>query len=75
MPTPTCCPEAYFCPTAGEMECPRHGGFTICCNRTDKHEPQDRGRWHQQSAADERAWLDRWARSEFYGRKTSGAAP
>lgn len=36
--------------------------------------------WHQLEAADERAWLDQWARAqadighEFYGRKTPATA-
>lgn len=27
-----CCDRVYLCPTTGEMECPLHGGFDICCN-------------------------------------------
>jgi hypothetical protein len=26
-----CCPAAYVCPTSGEVECLRHGGFDCCC--------------------------------------------
>lgn len=33
------CPDTYFCPTTGDTECPRHGGFDVCCNRTGKHVP------------------------------------
>ncbi|MFC3988753.1 hypothetical protein [Actinoplanes siamensis] len=27
----------YFCPTSGEVEHPRLGGFTVCCSRPDLH--------------------------------------
>ncbi|MFH8483118.1 hypothetical protein [Streptomyces sp. NPDC018055] len=47
---PTCCPDAYTC--GDEYECPRHGGFTVCCDRAEAHVPQDRAAWHQQ--------MDRW---------------
>lgn len=29
----------YFCPTSGHVECPTHGGFDVCCNRPDLHQP------------------------------------
>jgi hypothetical protein len=41
-----CCPDAYYCPTAGETECPRHGGFDVCCDGNRPHVPIDRGAWH-----------------------------
>lgn len=41
-----CCPDAYFCPTAGETECPRHGGFDVCCDKTAAHVPIDRQTWN-----------------------------
>lgn len=46
---PPCCPDVYTC-YAGEqpeLECPRHGGFTVCCDRPEAHIPQDRKVWHQ----------------------------
>jgi hypothetical protein len=58
-----CCPDVYFCPTAGELECPRHGGFDVCCDQPGKHEPVNPADWHRAEAADERAWLDAWART------------
>lgn len=33
------CGDLYFCPTAGDIECPRHSGFTTCCNRPRRHLP------------------------------------
>jgi hypothetical protein len=37
----TCPPTAstYFCPTSGALESDCHGGFDVCCARTDLHEP------------------------------------
>lgn len=29
----------HFCPTSGDVECPTHGGFAVCCNRPDLHQP------------------------------------
>ena len=34
-----CCPDVYFCPTSGDPECPRHGGFTVCCAHPELHRP------------------------------------
>ncbi|RIJ78767.1 hypothetical protein D1871_02205 [Nakamurella silvestris] len=31
------CPDQFFCPRVGEVECPRHSGFTRCCDRTTEH--------------------------------------
>lgn len=31
----------YFCPTSGDVECPHHGGFDVCCSRPDLHQPID----------------------------------
>jgi hypothetical protein len=47
---PTCCPDAYLCLSGAEpeIECPRHGGFDVCCGRPDQHVPQDPGIWHEQ---------------------------
>jgi hypothetical protein len=46
-PDPTaCCPDAYYCPTTGETECPRHGGFTVCCDAPARHVPLDPAAWH-----------------------------
>lgn len=63
MPQPTCCPDVYYCPAAGELECPRHGGFTTCCERPDAHIPQDREAWHRAQEDLERAWLDAFIRA------------
>lgn len=34
----------WYCPTSGEVECGVHGGFDVCCDRTDLHQPIDRSR-------------------------------
>ena len=31
------CPDVYYCPASDGVECPRHGGFGTCCDRTDNH--------------------------------------
>jgi hypothetical protein len=31
------CPDLYCCPTSREVECAKHGGFSVCCNRPDEH--------------------------------------
>jgi hypothetical protein len=31
------CPDLYYCPTSREVECAKHGGFSVCCNRPDEH--------------------------------------
>lgn len=31
------CADIYYCPAADEVECPRHGGFSACCNRQNDH--------------------------------------
>jgi hypothetical protein len=31
------CPDVFFCPSAEEIECPRHSGFDVCCERPDLH--------------------------------------
>ncbi|WP_431897255.1 hypothetical protein [Nonomuraea sp. bgisy101] len=33
------CPDVYYCPRAGEVECPRHSGFDVCCDALDQHIP------------------------------------
>jgi len=33
------CPDVYFCPRSGEIECPRHSDFEVCCNDTVAHVP------------------------------------
>lgn len=33
------CSDIYFCPASDDIECSRHGGFDICCDRTDEHVP------------------------------------
>lgn len=55
-PEPTCCPDAYQC--NGEIECARHGGFDVCCDRPEEHIPQDRDAWHDQMSCWEQNLLD-----------------
>jgi len=31
------CPDIYYCPVSDEIECPRHSGFTTCCDRIGEH--------------------------------------
>ncbi|MFI7073486.1 hypothetical protein [Micromonospora sediminicola] len=31
--------ETWFCPTSGDVECGVHGGFDVCCDRYDLHQP------------------------------------
>lgn len=31
-------PRLYWCPTAGENECPDCGGFDVCCDSPQRHE-------------------------------------
>lgn len=31
----------YYCPTSGETESDCHGGFDVCCDRPDLHQPTD----------------------------------
>lgn len=57
-PEPSCCPDAYWCPRAGEVECPRHGGFDVCCRRPDAHIAQPRDLWHRQMGDYEQALLN-----------------
>lgn len=47
---PLCCPDAYTCYSGEqpELECPRHGGFDICCDTPEAHIPQSRENWHRQ---------------------------
>ncbi|MFC7640390.1 hypothetical protein ACFQX6_04675 [Streptosporangium lutulentum] len=33
------CSDIYYCPQAGEVEYPRHGGFDVCCDALDQHIP------------------------------------
>lgn len=62
-PDPTaCCPDAYYCPVAGETECPRHGGFDVCCDRVREHVPMDRDAWHRAQDLLEQEWLDAFIR-------------
>jgi hypothetical protein len=58
LPDPTaCCPDAYYCPAGGETECPRHGGFTVCCGKPSGHIPMDREAWHLAQEHLEQRWL------------------
>lgn len=36
---PNGCGDLYYCPTSGETESPCHGGFDVCCDRPDLHQP------------------------------------
>lgn len=31
--------DLWHCPTSGSVECGRHGGFDVCCDRPDLHQP------------------------------------
>ncbi|WP_322778893.1 hypothetical protein [Frankia sp. Cas4] len=31
------CPDIYYCPSADDIECPRHSGFGVCCDRVPEH--------------------------------------
>jgi hypothetical protein len=33
------CPDMFYCPTTDDVECPRHGGFSVCCDGEDLHVP------------------------------------
>ncbi|MFG2071731.1 NUDIX hydrolase [Nonomuraea maritima] len=33
------CPDIYYCARVGEVECPRHSGFDVCCDAIDQHIP------------------------------------
>lgn len=58
-PDPTaCCPDAYYCPAVKETECPRHGGFTVCCDQVGAHVPMDREAWHLAQERLEQRWLN-----------------
>lgn len=36
----SCCGASiYWCPVAGEFECPTHGGFAVCCDNPEAHVP------------------------------------
>lgn len=62
LPDPNaCCPDAYYCPddagTGGETECPRHGGFDVCCAHPERHIPMDIEAWHAAQQILEHRWL------------------
>lgn len=45
---PTCCPDSYLCLTGTpEIECPRHGGFDVCCDNPGGHITQPREVWNE----------------------------
>jgi hypothetical protein len=31
------CPDLYYCPKSGDVECPRHSGFGTCCDDVEAH--------------------------------------
>jgi hypothetical protein len=33
------CGDLYCCPASDEIECQRHGGFDVCCNKIALHVP------------------------------------
>lgn len=77
---PTCCPDAYLCVSGEEpeIECPRHGGFTVCCDRPDLHVPQDPKVWHESMYRYEQtllnAYLQRLPIVEDFGYEPSDPA-
>lgn len=36
------CHRGYWCPTVGNYECPKHGGFSVCCAHPELHKPTKR---------------------------------
>lgn len=34
--------QRWYCPTSGDIECGVHGGFDVCCDRPDLHQPVNR---------------------------------
>jgi hypothetical protein len=64
---PTCCPDVYLCFSGPrpELECPRHGGFSVCCDRPGEHVGQKRPTWHQQMARWEQGLLDQHIRQHL----------
>ncbi|MFE0490183.1 hypothetical protein [Streptomyces griseoaurantiacus] len=63
---PTCCPDAFLCLSGTpEIECPRHGGFDVCCARPDLHIGQDRDVWHQKMGRWEQSLLDEHIRQHL----------
>lgn len=70
--TTACCPDAYWCPTAGETECPRHGGFTTCCAHIDQHQPMNIEAWHHAQEMLERALLNNLFRAARDARQEVG---
>lgn len=67
--SPTCCPDAYWCPMYGEVECDRHCGFDVCCARPDAHISQDVEEWHRRMEEYERDLLDGHIRAWLYARR------
>lgn len=58
---PTCCPDAYWCYASGDegaWECPRHGGFSVCCSMPQMHVPQETEEWHRKMRVWERGLLN-----------------
>lgn len=37
--TELCCSEVYYCPTVRSHECATHGGFDVCCEHPELHDP------------------------------------
>ena len=33
------CEDLYYCPASDDIECWRHGGFDVCCNKIALHVP------------------------------------
>ena len=33
------CDDLYYCGTSDDIECPRHGGFDVCCAHPESHLP------------------------------------
>jgi len=64
---PTCCPDAFLClnDEVPEIECPRHGGFDVCCARPDLHIKQNRDAWHRQMSRWEQSLLNQHIRQHL----------
>jgi hypothetical protein len=50
------CPDQYYCAASRETECPRHSGFSRCCDRPAEHIPLKNQ--HDLRAAVSALWTD-----------------
>ncbi|KGM01707.1 hypothetical protein [Cellulomonas cellasea] len=71
------CPDLCFCPVAGAVECPRHSGFSVCCERPADHVPLRTvpGDDDIVDASREHDWLDLVVDSDRPARRWRPVAP